>query len=94
MHVLMASVLLRMARLDTLDLIAGPEPPHQKLREVEQGIRVGKRNAIVGADRYRIDNTALMYLANRRPRAAALSRMRTINGWSNVARTVSRIEAI
>jgi Resolvase, N terminal domain len=91
MHALMASVLLRMGRLDALDLNAEPEPPYRKLQEVEQGIRAGKRNAVVGAARHRIDNTALTSLANRRPGAATLSRMRTINGWSNLARTVSPI---
>jgi hypothetical protein len=50
MHALVASVLLRMARLDALDLNAEPEPPHRKLRKVEQGIRADKGNGSVGAD--------------------------------------------
>ena len=31
------------------DLNAEPEPPDRKLREVEQGIRAGKRDTLVGA---------------------------------------------
>jgi len=50
MHALMASVLLRMARLDALDLDAEPEPPNGELGEVEEGIRTGEWNAVIGAD--------------------------------------------
>ncbi len=50
MHALVATVLLRMARLDAFDRNAEPEPPHRQLREVEQGIGTGKGHAIVGAD--------------------------------------------
>jgi hypothetical protein len=49
-HTLVATVLLRMARLDALDRNAEPEPPHRQLGEIEQGIGTGKGHAIVGAD--------------------------------------------
>jgi hypothetical protein len=49
-HALVTSVLLRVARLDPLDLNAEPQPPHRELREVEQGIGAGEGHAVVGAD--------------------------------------------
>ena len=50
MHALVAAILLRVARLDPLDLDAEAEPPDRKLGEVEQGIGTCEGNAIVGAD--------------------------------------------
>jgi hypothetical protein len=50
MHALVAAILLRMARFDALDRNAEPEPPHRRLREVEQGIWTGEGHAIIGAD--------------------------------------------
>src|ERR1700730_12326761 len=49
-HALMAAVLLRMPWLDARDSDAEPEPPDGELRQVEQCIRAGEGNAIVGAD--------------------------------------------
>jgi len=50
MHALVAAVLLRVARLDALDLDAEPEPPDREPGEIEQGIGACERHAIVGAD--------------------------------------------
>ena len=50
MHALMAAVLLRMAGLDALDFDAEPEPPDGELGEVEERIRTGEGNAVIGAD--------------------------------------------
>jgi len=50
MHALVAAVLLRMAGLDALDLDAQPEPPDGELGEVEEGIRTGEGNAVIGTD--------------------------------------------
>src|SRR5215468_4771773 len=50
MHAFMATVLLRMARLDTLDRDAEPEPPDGQPTQVEETIRRGKGNAVVGAN--------------------------------------------
>src|ERR1700730_8232728 len=50
MHALMAAVLLRAAWFDALDLDAEPEPPDGELGEVEEGIRTGEGNAVIGAD--------------------------------------------
>src|SRR5215471_7561572 len=50
MHAFMATVLLRMAWLDTLDGKAEPEPPNGEPTEVEETIGGGKGNTIVGAD--------------------------------------------
>ena len=46
MHALVASVLLRMPRLDALDPNAKPEPPNGQLGEVEEGIGGGEWNAV------------------------------------------------
>jgi hypothetical protein len=55
MHALVAAVLLRMARLDALDLDAEAEPPDRELGEVEEGAGAGERgagerDAAVGSD--------------------------------------------
>jgi hypothetical protein len=50
MHAIMAAVLLRVAGLDALDLDAEPQPLDGKLGEVEEGIRTGEGDAVVGAD--------------------------------------------
>ena len=50
MHAFVAAVLLRVAGLDALDLDAKAEPPNRELGEVEEGIRTGKRNTIIGTD--------------------------------------------
>src|SRR6185312_2242349 len=49
-HALMASVLLRVARLDAFDRNTKPEPPHRELGEVEQGVWTGEGHAVVGAN--------------------------------------------
>src|SRR5215217_7306773 len=48
-HALVATVLLRMPRLDALDRDAEAQPPDRELGEIEQGIRAGEGNAVVGA---------------------------------------------
>src|SRR5689334_14529833 len=50
MHPLMASILLRMAGLDALDLDAEPQPPDGELRKVEEPVGAGEGDAVVGAD--------------------------------------------
>src|SRR5215472_7250567 len=50
MHAFMATVLLRMARLDTLDSDAEPEPPDGQPTQVEETIRRGKGNSVVGTN--------------------------------------------
>jgi hypothetical protein len=50
MHAFMPAVLLRVAGLDVLDLDAEPEPPDGEFGEVEEGIRTGEGNAVIGAD--------------------------------------------
>src|SRR5688572_11733028 len=50
MHAFMAAVLLRVTGLDALDRDAEAEPPDRHLGQVEQGIRAGKGNAIVGTN--------------------------------------------
>src|SRR3979409_1217676 len=49
-HALVASVLLRMPRLDAFDGDAKSEPPDRELREIEQGIGAGEGHAVVGAN--------------------------------------------
>ena len=51
MHALVAAVLLGMAGLDAFDGDAESEPPDGELGEVEEAVRAGERDAIVGADR-------------------------------------------
>ena len=53
MHALVAAVLLGMAGLDALDGDAEPQPPDGELGEVEQAVRTGERDAVVGPDRQR-----------------------------------------
>jgi hypothetical protein len=50
MHALMTSVLLRVARLDSLDADPQPEPPHRKPAQVKQSMGRSERNTIVAAD--------------------------------------------
>src|SRR5580704_18263496 len=50
MHAFMAAVLLRVTGLDSLALDTEPEPPDRELGEVEEGIRAGEGNTVVGAD--------------------------------------------
>ena len=50
MHALVAAVLLRVSWLDALDGDAESEPPDGELGEVEEGIRAGERDAVVGPD--------------------------------------------
>jgi hypothetical protein len=49
-HALMTAVLLRMTGLDAFDRDAQTQPPHRKLREIEQGVGAGERRAVVRAD--------------------------------------------
>jgi hypothetical protein len=49
-HALVAAVLLRVAGLDALDGDAEAQPPDRQFGEVEEGIRAGERDAVVGAD--------------------------------------------
>jgi len=51
-HAFMTAVLLWVARLYALDLYAQPEPPHGQFGEIEERIGTGKRNAVIGADRF------------------------------------------
>src|SRR5215468_9711425 len=48
MHSLMAAFLLRMSRLDALDLNAEPEPPHRQLRQIEQPVGACERQSALG----------------------------------------------
>ncbi len=50
MHAFMTPVLLRVARLDALDLDAEAQPPDRQLAEVEQRVGGGERRAVVRAD--------------------------------------------
>src|ERR1700721_3728938 len=50
MHAFMAAVLLRMARLDSLDGNAEPQPPNSESAQVEQTIGRGEGHAIVGTN--------------------------------------------
>src|ERR1700682_5731892 len=49
-HAFMAAVLLGMTGANAFNADAQTEPPHRKLREVEQSVGRSKRNAVVGAD--------------------------------------------
>ena len=46
----MAAILLRVARLDALDLDAEPQPPHRELAEAKERIRACEWDTVVGAD--------------------------------------------
>jgi hypothetical protein len=50
MHAFMATVLLRMAGLDTFDGDAESKPPHGQATQVEQTIGGGEGNAVVGTN--------------------------------------------
>src|ERR1051325_6511488 len=50
MHAFMAAVLLRMARLDTLDGKAEPQPPNSESAQVEETIGRGEGHAVVGTN--------------------------------------------
>src|SRR6266849_5420905 len=50
MHAFMAAVLLRMARLDSLDGNAEPQPPNSESAQVEETIGRGEGHAIVGTN--------------------------------------------
>ena len=52
-HAFMSAVLLRMAGLDAFDADAESQPPHRKLREIEQAVGRSERNTVVRADRTR-----------------------------------------
>jgi len=45
------AVLLWVARLDALDSDAEPQPPRREFGEIEEAVRTGERQAIVGPDR-------------------------------------------
>src|SRR5215831_3969879 len=50
MHAFMATVLLRMAGLDSLNGNAEPQPPNGESAQVEQTIGRGERHAVVGTN--------------------------------------------
>src|ERR1700724_4389027 len=50
MHAFMAAVLLRMARLDSLDVNAEPQPPNGESAQVEEPIGRGEGHAVVGTN--------------------------------------------
>src|ERR1700692_5017236 len=50
MHAFMAAVLLRMARVDALDVIAKPQPPNGESAQVEETIGRGEGHAVVGTN--------------------------------------------
>src|SRR5260370_12494404 len=50
MNASMAAVLLRMARLDSLDGNAEPQPPNSESAQVEETIGRGEEHAIVGTN--------------------------------------------
>jgi len=49
-HTLVAAILLRLAGFDALDRDAEPEPPDGELGEIEQSIRTGEGDAVIGSD--------------------------------------------
>src|SRR5690349_2966833 len=51
MHAFVPAVLLGMTGLDAPDGNAQAQPPDREPGEIEQSIRRGERNAVVGADR-------------------------------------------
>ena len=50
MHALVAAVLLGMARLDALDGNAEAQPPDGEFGQIEEGVRTGEGDAVVGAN--------------------------------------------
>src|SRR5215469_4529978 len=50
MHALVTSVLLRVARLASLDADSQPEPAHRELAQVKQSMGRSERNTVVAAD--------------------------------------------
>ena len=50
MHPLVPAVLLRMAGRDAFDLDPESQPPDRELAEVEQSLRAGEGNAVIGPD--------------------------------------------
>src|SRR6266704_6639809 len=50
MHVLVATVLLRVARLDAFDRNPEPEPPDREFGQIEERIGACEGDAVVGAD--------------------------------------------
>jgi hypothetical protein len=49
-HAFVTAILLRVARLDTLNLDAETQPPHREPGKTEDGIGGGKGPAIIGSD--------------------------------------------
>jgi hypothetical protein len=52
-HAFVAAILQRVARLDALDGDAEPEPPDGELGEVEETVRAGEGDTVIGPDRLR-----------------------------------------